>query len=103
VDEFNLDRVKNNISAKTIIPNEKANRRWTDNPEKYLLNFKLAPKALYDSSVSIEIYKGFVQIVSYRYLQGIVIENQDVAEVLAQIFKMNWQALERGCLLKKKK
>ncbi|MFN7160439.1 MAG: TrmB family transcriptional regulator [Candidatus Gracilibacteria bacterium] len=52
---------------------------------------KMLPKDKYDSSISIEIYDRFTQILSHRYLQGIVIENPDIAYVMRQIFELVWE------------
>lgn len=45
----------------------------------------------YSSNISIEIYDKFVQIISHRYIQGILIENPDIADVMKQIFELVWK------------
>lgn len=53
------------------------------NPKKYL------------SDSSIEIGEDFVQIVSHRHLQAVLIENPDVAKAFHQIFELVW-SLEKA-------
>jgi len=45
----------------------------------------------YSSNISIEIYDKFIQIISHRYIQGILIENTDIANVMKQIFELVWK------------
>lgn len=44
----------------------------------------------YSSNISIEIYDNFVQIISHRHIQGVLIENPDIADVMKQIFNLVW-------------
>jgi hypothetical protein len=44
----------------------------------------------YSSNISVEVYDNFVQIVSHRYMQGTLIENSDIADVMRQIFNLVW-------------
>lgn len=60
-------------------------------PAKYLMDLKLLDPKRYDSNISIEIFDKFVQIISHRYIQGIVIYNPDIADVLRQIFELVWE------------
>jgi sugar-specific transcriptional regulator TrmB len=48
----------------------------------------------YSSNISIEVYDKFTQIISHRYLQGIIIENPDIANVMKQIFNLVWKTTE---------
>ncbi len=49
----------------------------------------LNPKE-YLSDASIEMGDDFIQIASHRYLQGILIENPDIARAMRQIFEIVW-------------
>jgi sugar-specific transcriptional regulator TrmB len=55
------------------------------------LEVKALSEKDYSSNISIEIYDNFVQIVSHRYIQGILIENPDIADVTRQIFNLVWK------------
>ena len=55
------------------------------------VEIKALPEEDYSSNISIEIYDNFVQIVSHRYVQGILIENPDIADVTRQIFNLVWK------------
>lgn len=45
----------------------------------------------YSSNISIEVYDNFTQILSHRHLQGILIDNPDIADVMKQIFELVWK------------
>ena len=55
-----------------------------------ILRNKISKKK-YSSNISIEVYKNFTQIISHRYLQGILIDNPDIARVMKQIFELVWE------------
>jgi sugar-specific transcriptional regulator TrmB len=93
-DEFNDERVKKNISMRTITPSDPTNAKYLKNQKKYLITAKSLSANEYDSAVSIEVYKNFVEIISNRHLQGILIENPDVAAAVKQIFEMLWKKIK---------
>ena len=64
--------------------------------EKNNINLKEFARKDYKSNISIEIYGNFVQIFSHRYLQGILIQNNDIAETIGMIFEMVWKVVEDG-------
>lgn len=92
-DKFNEARIKDKISMRIITPNDPTNAKYLKDQEKYLLTAKALSTNEYDSAVSIEVYKNFVEIISNRHLQGILIENQDVASAVKQIFEMLWKKI----------
>lgn len=59
---------------------------------KELLDIKGLPPSIYSSNISIEMYGEFTQITSHRYMQAVLIQNADVANVLRQIFEIAWKA-----------
>lgn len=56
---------------------------------------KALDKNKYSSNISIEVYDRYVQIFSHRYIEGVIIENPDIAETLHQIFSMFWELTSR--------
>lgn len=57
-----------------------------------LLQIKGLSSNIYSSNVSIEIYDDFTQITSHRYMQGLLIQNHDIASSLHQIFEIVWNS-----------
>jgi hypothetical protein len=57
----------------------------------YGRNFKEISTNDYSSEVAITVTKDLVRIEDYKNLQGIAIENQDVAKAVRQIFEMVWK------------
>jgi sugar-specific transcriptional regulator TrmB len=92
--EFNKERVKKNVRVKTITPDDPSNKDYLENPNQYLLNIKSVPVEKYDSNISIDVYKNFVEIISFKHLQGMLIENPDVAKAIKQIFEMLWEKID---------
>lgn len=94
--EYNIERVKKKIKSRGIVPYDSTNKKWIENQKKYLINAKTVPLDQYDSDISIEIYKNFVQIISFRYLQGVLIDNPDIAKALRRIFEMVWNHVDEN-------
>lgn len=55
------------------------------------INLLPLPERDYSSNISIEMYDNYTQIISHRYIQGILIENSDIADVMRQIFNLVWK------------
>ena len=60
---------------------------------KYEWEVKYVQQNTNSSKVSIEVAGALVRIMSRQKEQGIIIENDDIAESLRQIFEMNWAAV----------
>lgn len=92
-DELNEQFVKSHIERKAITTKHEASETFLQksNLKKYLIQVKAVKPEDYLSNITIDIYGNFTQIISHRYLQGILIENPDVAKVMAQIFKLTWK------------
>jgi hypothetical protein len=90
----NADRVKKNIHIRTITPNDPTSAKYLKNQNKYLITAKALSTNEYDSAISIEVYNNFVEIISNRHLQGILIENPDIAAAVKQIFEMLWKKID---------
>ncbi len=90
-DEWNKERLKRKIRSRGITPKDLSTKKWVENPQKYLLTLFVLPLEKYSSDVSIEVYDDLTYIISSKYLQGIVIDNPDVAKAIRQIFEMVWE------------
>jgi len=55
------------------------------------MDLRPLPEKDYSSNISIEVYDNYTQIISHQYLQGILIENPDIANVMKQIFQLVWK------------
>ncbi len=92
-DELNEKIRKQNIRRRGITVKHKSLKKYLnkDFQKKYQLNLRALPANVYDSNISIEIYKNYTQIFSHRYLQGILIDNPDIARTIKQIFEIVWK------------
>ncbi len=99
-DVWNKERIEKNIKVRGITTQDSTTDKYLKNQKEYLIDLKGLPAEKYNSNVSLEIYGKFVQIISSRYLQSVLIENKDIADVLRQIFNLMWEFLEKE---KKKK
>ncbi len=99
--KINEKHRKLRIGRKAITVDDKSLNKYfsKDFMYKHNIEIKKLPISKYDSNISIEIYKSYTQIFSHRYLQGIVIDNPDIAKTMKQIFKIVWEGTEN----KKKK
>ncbi len=55
---------------------------------------KVVPLSRYSSDIAIDVSDTTVRIHDYKNLQGIAIENADVAKTMREIFEMCWKQVE---------
>jgi len=91
-DELNAEHKKFGIKRRGITVKHPSLKKYLEknNQKNYRIKLKTLTPDKYNSQISIEIYKNVTQIISHRYLQGILIENPDVAKVIKQIFELVW-------------
>ncbi len=96
-EKINEKHRKLKIGRKAItVDDESLNKYFSkDFIKKHNIDIKKLPISKYDSNISIEIYKNYTQIFSHRYLQGVVIDNPDIAKTMKQIFKLVWDGIEK--------
>ena len=84
----------NKIRRKAITTLHKSIQKYleAETMEKFGLEMKALSEKEYSSNISIEVYDNFTQIISHRYVQGILIENKDIADVMKQIFSLVWDS-----------
>ena len=92
--ELNKQFVAHRIKLRGVTTVDKTTQPYLEYKKipKEFLELKGLPPSMYSSNISIEIYNDTVQIVSHRYVQGIRIQNPDIAKVLRQIFEIVWKA-----------
>ena len=97
-DKINDKHKKLKIGRKAITVDDKSLDKYftKDFARKHNIEFKKLPISKYDSNISIEIYKNYTQIFSHRYLQGIVIDNPDIAKTMKQIFNIVWEQTRKS-------
>ena len=91
--KLNAEMTKRKITLRgvtTADPTTKEYLEFKKMPRELLQVKGLSPKE-YSSNVSIEIYGDTTHILSHRYMQGLLIHNPDIADVLRQIFEMVWK------------
>ncbi len=90
---LNAEMVKQKITLRGITTIDKTTKDYLEfkkMPKEFLELKGLSPE-IYSSNVSIEVYGDYTQIVSHRHLQGLLIQNPDIADVLRQIFELVWK------------
>jgi sugar-specific transcriptional regulator TrmB len=63
--------------------------------KRFGMDLRPLPEKDYSSNISIEVYDKYTQIISHRYLQGILIDNPDIADVMKQIFNLVWKTTKK--------
>ena len=91
-DDWTNKRKERGISVRGITTEDTKTIEWVKSKTRHLLNFKTVSSEEYDSNVSIEVCDNFVQIISSQYLQGVLIDNPDIANTMRQIFEMVWKS-----------
>ncbi len=90
---LNAEMVKQKIKLRGITTADATTKKYLElkTMPHELLEVKGLSPTEYSSNVSIEVYGDCTQIVSHRYVQGLLIQNPDIAHVLRQIFEMVWK------------
>jgi sugar-specific transcriptional regulator TrmB len=91
--ELNAEMVQRRVAIRAITTKDETTRPYLEGKilPKELLSLRGLPPNIYDSDISIEIYGDCTQIVSHRYVQGLLIRNPDIARVMKQIFEIAWK------------
>ena len=90
--DLNEERKDLGIKSRGITPDDPSLEWYRKRIGFFGNQFKFLNKKDYSSDCSIEIGKDFIQIISLRHLQGVHIENPDVAQTMRQVFEMVWQS-----------
>lgn len=85
--------LKNNISFKGITPDVRITRDMVKENLHTQQEIKFVDPQKYSSNISIDCVHGFVRIIDYKNLNGIIIENKEVTNTIKQIFEMVWEHL----------
>src|SRR3989344_1460789 len=91
-DNYNNKLKENHITERGIVHDHPNLKRWRDTDKEYGRNMKIIPAETYSARNSIEIGDTFVRILAFRDLQGVIIENDAIAETMRQIFEMVWKS-----------
>jgi HTH-type transcriptional regulator, sugar sensing transcriptional regulator len=91
--ELNKEYAQQGIKRRGITTNDPSLKDYLNykvTPKEFIEFKALSPK-IYDSNISIEVFGAYTRILSHKYLQGIIIDNPDVASVMKQIFEIVWK------------
>lgn len=90
---LNAEMIKQKITLRGITTRDETTKEYLEFKKipKEFLDLKGLSPHVYSSNVSIEIYGDYTQIVSHRHMQGLLIQNPDIADVLRQIFELVWK------------
>lgn len=89
-DEWADKMLKLDIPVRMIAPEHESLKDYRDADAKYNRKLKTVPYEQYSSEVAIDVIGDIVRIQDYKNLQGVAIENADVAKTVRQIFEMVW-------------
>ena len=92
--------LKNSIRRQSISTKHESLKGYlqVESLKKYGVTMKSLSPEDYSSNISIEVYDDFTQIISHRHLQGVLIENPDIANVIGQIFNLVWKLSKEKAL-----
>lgn len=96
--QMNKDLAKNDIQRKAItVFHSSIIEKYLQGDlfKKYNTELKALDPKSYGSDVSFECYADYVQILSQKNLQGVLIQDADIAKALRQIFEMVWELVEK--------
>ncbi len=85
---------RRNISMRGVAPRDPSLTHYRKEDAKYNRAVKAIPTKEFSSEVAITVLGDIVKIEDYKNLQGIAIENADVAKAFKQIFEMVWKRVD---------
>lgn len=88
------EQKKRAITMRGVAPKDPSLNYYRKVDAEYGRNIKPIPQKEYSSEVAVTILGDIVKIEDYKNLQGIAIENKDVAKAFKQIFEMVWKRVD---------
>jgi hypothetical protein len=88
--DLDEDYLSQNIKRSVIIADNESTKEYIKNASKINVNIKALPEDVYNSNISIEVFRNKTIIFSHRNLKATLIENSDVAKVIKQLFEITW-------------
>lgn len=92
-EEWAPDMKKLGIPIRMIAPAHPSLSEYRDADASFNREYKGVPYEEYSSDVAIDVIGDIVRIQDYKNLQGVAIENADVAKTVKEIFEMVWKKL----------
>jgi len=92
-EEWAQKMLKLGITMRGIVPKDPFLTPYREVDTLYKRKMKAIPPAQYSSEVAIDVIGDVVRIQDYKNLQGVAIENTEVAKTMKEIFEMVWKSL----------
>jgi len=89
--EWNAKNRKFGITMRGIVPDHDSLASFRSSDKESGRNMKIVPFNEFSSEVAIDVSGDVVRIQDYKNLQGVAIENADVAKTIQEIFEMVWK------------
>jgi sugar-specific transcriptional regulator TrmB len=93
-EDWNNKLTKRKITMRGIVPDHESLVQYREDDARHGRTMKVVPHKHFSSEVAIDISERVVRIHDYKNLQGIAIENADVAKTMREIFEMVWSRTE---------
>jgi sugar-specific transcriptional regulator TrmB len=85
-------RTKKGVRMKSIHPDTELSRKHQQRDKEELRESALVPTDRFNITPEIQMYDGKVNIVSWKEKLGIIIESQEIADALQDIFELSYEA-----------
>lgn len=89
--ELNEETKRLGVKVRGVTPDDPSLAWYKERTEYFGYKIKYLDPKIYLSDCSFEIGDTFLEIFSLRYMQGILIENPDIANAMRQIFEIVWK------------
>lgn len=91
VDEYHLKLKRKGIGICGVVPDHSTLEYYRETDKEYSRNMKVVPYEKYSANISIDIGPTFVKMFAPKDMQGVIIENVDIARTMKEIFEMVWE------------
>lgn len=90
-EEWNQKNYKLGVTMRGIAPDHESLAAFRGSDVEFNRQMKTVPYDEFSSEVAIDVVGDVVRIQDYKNLQGVAIENADVAKTMREIFEMMWK------------
>lgn len=89
--EYSEEIKKAGVRSRGIVPEHESLKDFRAKDKEYGREMHVVPYTVYSANISIDMGEKFVRHLDFKNLQAVVIENEDIAHTMKQIFEMVWK------------
>ncbi len=82
---------KQGTSIRALAPDHQSLKAFRETDKKFIREVAVLPQSIFSPNTTVEVTPDFVRIILHKSHEAVIIENNDFASTLKQIFEMLWK------------